>query len=84
MKIKYYCVKLNGCSATTKFDQVSISPTFYVRLFRTKVLRKAYLRLNFRFVLFWHENIGRKAALKMLAKLTPKQLMDSLYEVDVG
>jgi hypothetical protein len=31
-------------SATTTLDaQVSISPTFYARLFRTKVLRKAFL-----------------------------------------
>jgi hypothetical protein len=32
--------------------QVSISPTFYVRLFRTKVSRQAFLYLHFRFELF--------------------------------
>ncbi len=50
--------------------QVSISPTFYWWLYRMKVLLEAYLCLHFRFVLFWCKNIGSKAALKMLVKLT--------------
>ncbi len=40
---------------------VSISPTFYVRHFRTKVLHKAFLFLHFRFDLFWRKNIGANA-----------------------
>ncbi len=38
--------------------QVSISPTLYAQLFLTKVLRKAFLYLDLRFVLFWRKNIG--------------------------
>jgi hypothetical protein len=49
---------------------VSISPTFYARLFRTKVSREAFLYLDLRFVLFWRKNIGAKAARNMLVKLT--------------
>jgi hypothetical protein len=33
-------------------EQVSISPTFYAWLFRTKDLRQAFVYLNLRFVLF--------------------------------
>jgi hypothetical protein len=43
---------------------VSISPTFYARLFCTKVLRKAFLSLHFRFELFWCKNIGANALKK--------------------
>jgi hypothetical protein len=51
--------------------QGSISPTLYARLFRTKVLRKAFLYLDLSFVLFWRKNIGAKAACNMLVKLIP-------------
>ncbi len=37
---------------------MSISPTFYAQLFHTKVLRKAFLYLHFRFELFFDCNIG--------------------------
>jgi hypothetical protein len=50
----------------------SISPTFYARLFSTKVSRKTFLYLDFRFVLFWRKNIGAKAARILLVKLTPE------------
>jgi hypothetical protein len=50
---------------------VSISPTFYAQLFCTKVLRKAFLSLDLRFVLFWRKTIGAKAARNELVKLTP-------------
>jgi hypothetical protein len=50
--------------------QLSISPTFYARLFRAKVSRKAFLHLDLSFVLFWRKNIGAKAARNMLVKLT--------------
>jgi hypothetical protein len=39
--------------------------------FCTKLLRGAFLYLNFRFVLYWGKNISAKAAHKMLMKLTP-------------
>ena len=51
---------------------VSISPTFYKQLFRTKDLRAAFLYLNCRFKLFWCKEIGAKAACKMLVKLTTR------------
>ncbi len=51
--------------------QVSILPTFYTRLFRTKVLREAFLYLNFRFELLLAKEYWRKCAYKMLVKLTP-------------
>jgi hypothetical protein len=44
--------------------QVSISPTIYMRLFCTKVLRKAFLKLHFRFELFGCNNIGPNALIK--------------------
>ncbi len=40
---------------------MSISPTFYARLFRTKVSRKTFLYLDFRFVLFLAKNYWRKS-----------------------
>ena len=51
-------------------DQVSISPTFYMRLFCTKVFFAAFLSLKFVFVIFWQMEIGKKAAHNMLVKLT--------------
>ncbi len=54
-----------------RFVQELISPTFYVQLFRTKVLNETLLFLDFRFVLFWRKNIGAKAARIILVKLTP-------------
>ncbi len=53
------------------WTQVSISPTFYVRLFCTKVSHKAFLYLHFRIDLFLAKNIGANAlAHKTLMKLT--------------
>jgi hypothetical protein len=54
-----------------KCNLESILPTFYARLFRTKVSRKTFLYLDFRFVLFWRKNIGAKSARILLVKLTP-------------
>ncbi len=45
-------------------NKVSISPTFYVQLFRTKVLREAFLYLHLRFKLFWQKNIGANTLIK--------------------
>ncbi len=36
----------------------SISPTFYARLFHTKVLWEAFLYLHFRLLHFWRKNIS--------------------------
>jgi hypothetical protein len=49
-------------------QQMSISPTFYKRLFQMKVLREAFLYSHIRYELFWHKNIGANAF--MLVKLT--------------
>ncbi len=48
----------------------SISPTFYARLFRTKLLREAFLYLKVSFVLFLRKNISAKVVRKVLVKLT--------------
>ncbi len=50
---------------------VSISPTFYKQLFQNKVFFKAFIRLQFDFVIFYQNNIDAKAAFKMLLNLTP-------------
>ncbi len=39
--------------------------------FCTKMFCVAFLKLQFGFVIFWQKNIGAKAALKILVKLTP-------------
>jgi len=54
--------------------QVSISSTFYSSLFCMKVLCAAFLLLQFGFVIFWQKNSGKKAACKMLMKLTTGRL----------
>jgi len=49
---------------------MSISPTFYKKLFVTKLFFKAFPYLKFGFVIFWQNNITTIAASKMLLKLT--------------
>jgi hypothetical protein len=56
---------IKGC-----FHLWSISLTFYMRLFCSQVSRTAFLYSHFRFVVFQCKNIGAKAALRMLVKLT--------------
>jgi len=51
-------------------QKVSISPTFYERLFHTKGFCEAFLKFQFGFVIFWLKVIGTKAACEMLVKLT--------------
>ncbi len=51
-------------------NQVWLLPTFHELLFHMKVLCKAFLYLQFGFVIFWQKNIGAKAAHKMLVKFT--------------
>ncbi len=71
-------IYLSGASASPAWAEnyrwrlilVSISPTFYAPLFRTKVLRQAFLYLNFRFELFLAQEYWRKCAHEMLVKLT--------------
>ncbi len=41
-----------------------------MRLIGTKVLHADFLYLHLRFVLFWRKDIGAKASLRMLVKLT--------------
>jgi hypothetical protein len=50
---------------------VSISPIFYEQLFCMKVFCAAFMCLQFGFEFFWRKDLGAKAALKMLKKLTP-------------
>ncbi len=49
----------------------SISPTFYARLFRTKVSREAFLCLPWRLNFLFAQEYWRNCANKMLVKLTP-------------
>jgi hypothetical protein len=60
---------LNLERLTSILTQVSISPTFYKRLFCTKVFCAAFLYLQFGFEVFCQNNIGTKTAHKMLVKL---------------
>jgi len=48
---------------------VSISSTFYISLFGTKLFFEAFLYSHFGFEIFWQKYIGTKAAHKMLMKL---------------
>ncbi len=57
-------------TAKSSQDKVSISPTFYELLFRTKLYFKVFLWLQFGFVIFCQKNIVEKAAPKMLVTLT--------------
>ncbi len=57
-----------GLKAFKLRDQASISPTFYVRLFHTKVLHKDLKYTHFRFELL--SEYWRKFGHKMLVKLT--------------
>ncbi len=49
---------------------MSISPTFYARLFCTKILCEAFFNLHFKFDLLLAKEFWRKCAHKMLVKLT--------------
>ena len=53
---------------------MSISPTVYEQLFRSKVFQAAFLYLQLRYVFFWRKEIGTKAGRKMLVKLTAGRL----------
>ncbi len=69
--IPILCLFFSVCNQTRSVeDQVSISPTFYPRLFRTKVSRVAFLYFHFRFELILAQKYLRKCAHKMLVKLT--------------
>jgi hypothetical protein len=45
----------------------------FTNILHVKVLRAAFLFLHLRYVVFWRKNIGAKAALKMLVKLTTEK-----------
>jgi len=61
-------------------NKVSISPTFYERLFLTKVLCAAFIELQFGFCIFWRKNISAKAACKMLSKLSTGPLRTLVHQ----
>ena len=50
--------------------QVSILPTFYEHLFRTKMFCEELWTDSLCFVIFWRKEIGEKAVHKMLVTLT--------------
>jgi len=50
--------------------QMSISTTFYVQCFHTKVFCAAFFQLQFGFVIFWCKIISAKGMCKMLVKLS--------------
>jgi len=52
---------------------VSISSTFFTSFFCRYFGAKNYKAEMFGFVIFWHQNIGKKSAQKMLMKLTADQ-----------
>jgi hypothetical protein len=62
-------------------QQVSISLTFYARLFRAKFLRKYVWYCTYILGLYFlRKNIGAKAARTMLVKLTTGQLQHAMAE----
>jgi hypothetical protein len=63
--------KPNAQPAAPANAKVSISPTFYDKLFHTKVFFVAFLYSQFVLVVLWQKRISQKAARKiMLVKLT--------------
>ncbi len=64
------------------FHRLSISPTFYEQLLRTKVKRAAFLYVQLRlFKHFWCMKIDRKARRKMLVKLSSGEKIISLAHI---
>jgi hypothetical protein len=57
-----------------KPGQVSISPILYKHIFRTKVFAQLLCAYNLGFVILWQKDLGAKAVIKMLVKLTPGDL----------
>jgi hypothetical protein len=53
----------------TTGEQVSISHTFYARLFGAKVSREAFLNLHFRFVPFFGARILARMRLKNVGEI---------------
>jgi hypothetical protein len=51
-------------------SRISFHQRFALSFFKTKVSNKADFTYILGFLLFWHKNIGAKAARKMLVKLT--------------
>ncbi len=63
-------------------NQLSISPTFYTQLFRTKVLRPAFLYFHFRFVASLKAVLkaALKAALQAVLKAALKAALKMLVK----
>jgi len=59
----------------SRADKVSISPTFYAKLFCTNLVCKAFLYVQFDFVIFWQKNISAKVLRKILVKLAKGRKM---------
>ncbi len=68
---KNFCMKKLLKKYWWNWHQVSISSIFYEELFSMKIFCAAFVCLQFGFVIFWQKDFGTKAALKILAKLTP-------------
>ena len=82
---RHLCTHVEVCEAGTfEKKEGAISPTFYDWLFHTKVFWAAFLYSQFGFVFFWQNNIGAKAAHKMLVKLTPGRSNWSLSSMHVS
>ncbi len=72
--LRYCPRKITTCTASCKYltwnrqegcENVSIAPTFYVQLFRTKFKRSALLHLKFGSLLFWgSKNLAEKLLVK--------------------
>ncbi len=74
-------VVLQFPSLRLKLDLVSISPTFYVRLFCMKVLQ-SFLCLHFRFELFLRKNIGANELMKCWWNW-PKEFYDKSFSSNI-
>ncbi len=61
-------------------ELASISPTFYEQLFRTKVICAAFMCLQIGFVIFLAKGFWRKAAHKLLVKLTTGIISSTLQK----
>jgi hypothetical protein len=69
--LEMYFLEYNYIGGKTNWSvQASIAPTFYEPFIWSKVLRKTFLYLHFRFELFSAEEYWRKYTHKMLVKLT--------------
>jgi len=62
---------------------VSISSTFYARIFCQYFGAKNYKAETFGFETFWQKDIGKKCSSKMLMKLTPTERFTDLGKLNL-